>query len=44
MEQNAILRSGFKLQGYHVLQDLNLFTPEAVRDDTVAIETDDIRP
>lgn len=44
MEQDTIFRSGSKLQRDHVLQNLHLFTPEAVRDDTVAVETDDIRP
>ena len=46
VEQHAVARTGPELQGDEVREELDLLrlTTEAVRDDTLAVETDDIRP
>ena len=46
VEQHPVARAGPELQGDGVLEELDLLslTTEAVGDDTLAIETDDVRP
>lgn len=44
MEQDAVSGRGPEPEGDHILHDLHFLALEAVRDDTMAVETDHVGP